>query len=222
MTTARKIEIDFVVCLLVGVALSGWFVWRNSNPQPMQLTAPILADTSASDSGTEKVVITPPPVTKPFVPKVDTVFQPSPDGTRKLKMTVTHNKNGTLDYQFTASDFLGENAQMIYAVSLPGTEKMSIPFNTWSPDDKYFFIVNGQGNAMVFTAAGEDIREGEQFIDVGQVFNGAGRKDTYGKTLGWASNTLLIANGIASDGSKGSSYWVEIPSKAVLQLGQDY
>lgn len=223
MTTARKIEIDFAICMVVAITLGTWFVWRNRNPQPMQLTAPILADTDASSSGSAQAVITPvTQSTKPFVPQVDTVSQPSPDGAKKLTMTVKHNKNGTLSYQFSTADANGENQYSIYDISLPGTQKMSIPFNTWSPDDKYVYIENNEGDAMVFNAVGEDIREGEQFIDVGQVFNGAGKKDTYGKTLGWASPTLLIVNGVASDGGKGSSYWVEVPSKAVLQLSSQF
>jgi len=110
----------------------------------------------------------------------------------------------------------------LYTVTVPASEGMSIPFNTWSPDDKYVFIQKNNGDALVFSATGEDISEGQKYIGIKDIFNGTERADYYHETTGWASPTLLIVNTVRADNKKGSSYWFEIPSKAIIQLSSQF
>jgi len=161
----------------------------------------------------------------PLLPS-DNNSQLTPDGTRKLLMKTITSKNGAVTYIFTTTDWDGNNVAQIYTTTVPGsqipTEGMTIPFNTWSPDNKYVFLQKNNGDALVFDATGQDIAPDQQYFDVAGIFNAAGKKDTYYETTGWASETLLIVNTLTPEGTKGSSYWFEVPSKAIIQLSTEF
>src|SRR5581483_5285547 len=96
----------------------------------------------------------------PLLPS-DNNSQLTPDGTRKLLMKTITSKNGAVTYIFTTTDWDGNNVAQIYTTTVPGsqipTEGMTIPFNTWSPDNKYVFLQKNNGDALVFDATGQDI-----------------------------------------------------------------
>jgi hypothetical protein len=147
--------------------------------------------------------------------------QPSPDGKVELLMQVTHNSSGTTDYVFTSMDSNEENQTQVFTTSF-SDGSYEIPFNSWSPDDKYFIIQKDTGEALVFTKTGKDITAAEQFLDVKEIFLQKKRPDIYNKVTGWASANLLIIQTVTAEGKKGRSYWFEVPSKAIIGLSGDF
>ncbi|MDP1721833.1 MAG: hypothetical protein Q8L37_01350 [Candidatus Gottesmanbacteria bacterium] len=217
MTTKHKIVIDVFICISAIILVSGYSVWRVNHSNSGQLSKVIVAGNTIRTT----VPIVPDPVSR-----IDTASQPTPDGTKKIVMEATHNNNGTLTYIFTSTDGSGNNVQPLFdavvQASASASEGMNVPFNAWSPDNKYVFIQKNDGNALVFKATGEEIIPGQYYLDVKDVFNASGKKDTYHETTGWASPTLLIVNTFAPDNTKGSSYWFEVPSKAIIQLSSSF
>lgn len=217
MTTTLKGDMEIFICLSAIIAVSGFSVWRVNRANSGQLSNVIVAGYTAPAA-------TVPVVSNPVI-KTDTASQPTPDGTRKLVMKTTHNTN-SLRYAFTTTDGSGGNIQPLFEetvlASASATEGMNIPFNAWSPDNKYVFIQRNDGDALVFNGAGEEIVPGQQHFDIKGLFNSSGKKDTYLETTGWASPTLLIVNTTSPDGAKGSSYWFEVPSKAIIQLSSSF
>jgi len=161
------------------------------------------------------------PTVSQLPPHEEMSTQPSPDGTKKLVMRVTPASSDANTYTFTTMDSTGENKKEIYTATLSG-DKFTIPFNTWSPDNKYLFVQKDSGEALVFARSGEAITPVEQFIDVKDIFSKKDRQDRYSRVTGWASPTLLIINTVGGDGAKGSSYWFEVPSKAIIELWGDF
>ncbi|MCL5114060.1 MAG: hypothetical protein M1372_02745 [Patescibacteria group bacterium] len=156
--------------------------------------------------------------------KTETFSQVSPDGAKKLVMTVTTNKNKSKTYIFTAS---GETSATpsIYAMALPDKESMSIPFNTWSPDGAYVFIQHNTSSGsgvLVVKGNGQPFEGGQQYLDVSALFAAKNTGNIYQEATGWASETLLILNTTQPNGSKGSSYWFEAPSKGIIQLSTEF
>lgn len=208
---------EVFICMSAIIAVSGFSVWRVNRANSGQLSNVIVA-------GYTTPAATVPVVSNPVI-KTDTTSQPTPDGTKKVVMNTTHTTN-TLHYVFTTTNGSGGNIQPLFEetvqTSMSATEGMSIPFNAWSPDDKYVFIQKNDGDALVFNGAREEIVPGQRYLDVKNLFNAAGKKDTYQETTGWASPTLLIVNTTSPDGTKGSSYWFEVPSKAIIQLSSSF
>lgn len=214
MTTKQKVSIDILICVSAIILVSGYSVWRVKRSD--QLSKVIVAGNT--------VRTTVPVVSNPVL-QTDIASQPTPDGKKKLLMEATHKKD-TSTYVFTTSDGSDGAIQPLFTevvqASASASEGMNIPFNSWSPDNKYLFIQKNDGDALVFKATGEEIVPGQHYLDVRDLFSAAGKKDTYHETTGWASPTLLIVNTTTPDNTKGSSYWFEVPSKAIIQLSSQF
>lgn len=167
-----------------------------------------------------------PPLTSP-VPLItqSTTFstdeQVSPDGQVKLMMQVQFTSYGTREYTFFTMDKTEELKREVYTSTLTQGAYF-IPFNSWSPDNRYFFIQKNTGEVLVFTITGESITPDEQFFDVKGIYTQIDRTDMFDTVTGWASPTLLIIRTKKIDGTRGNSYWFEVPDKAIIQLSGDF
>jgi len=220
MTIRHAIELDTLSLLAIS-AIAGIVFAAYLNHKPNTRYSFSLPVMQASQDSTP----TPTPSEAPVAPTAEVFSQVSPDGTKKLTMTVITNKDASKTYAFATSDVANTNQQSIYKITLPNTENMGIPFNTWSPDNAYVFLQQNMATssgAIVMKANGEPIVEGQQYFDVAALFNAQNTGNTYQETTGWASGTLLIINTTQTDGAKGPSYWLEIPSKAIIQLSTPF
>lgn len=215
MTIRHQIELETVFSIIVAASLSSFFVWRSNQNYQTQfhVAVPVIAA-----NNTQTAIA---PILDPVL-KMDTASQVSPDGTKKLVMKTAHNTDGTLTYVFTTTDGSGTSEQQLYTATVKGSESMSIPFNTWSPDNRFLFIQKNGTQALVFKATGEPIAPGQAYFDVPDVFRERSINNTFHEATGWASPTLLIINTITADNSKGPSYWFEVPTKAIIQLSSQF
>lgn len=151
--------------------------------------------------------------------------QISPDGTKEVVMRVTENSDKTRTYNFSTADENGANEMHIFTKIMDSPSEMSIPFNTWSPDNQYFFIQENAGgtkSVFVFKATGEQFSDTEKYLNATASFSEANTGNIFDEATGWASETLIIINTKKQDGTKGFSYWFEVPSKAIIQLSTEF
>lgn len=214
MTTAHKFELEGIT-LFTLAAVMGIVFAMSTNHSPKIRTVynlPVLAPLES------------PTPTEAILPKSQTFSQVSPDGRKKLTMTATPVKTGTT-YTFNVSDGSGDNNQQLYTISLPVTETMSIPYNTFSPDNKYLFVSHTTKDgteAWIFQTDGTPIATDTTYFNAKAIFDSRQTGNTYQEATGWASETLVIINTTRSDGSKSTSYWLEIPSKALIPLSTEF
>lgn len=205
MTLVRVLGSATFLYIAVAAVLSGFFVWNNNRP-----SLPILLE------NTTQVVI---PL-KEDTPKVETASQISPDGKMTLTMKVTSNNDERYSYEFATQE-IGFSKRIVYKATMD-SKIFSVPFNAWSPNDKYFFIYKGGSNsALVFRADGQPISANEQFIDLGEVFNAKYENIAIKEVTGWADPSLIVFNKEEQDGKK-ASYWLEVPSKAIIPLATNF
>lgn len=154
-------------------------------------------------------------------PTVQTQDVHSGDGTVKLIMKAQTAKDGTANYTFTASEISGNNSHIILSKALGANESMSIPYNTWSPDNKLVFIQYTNGSTTeyyVMKGSGEPWPNGEQYFTLRVEFEKRDGGLSVREATGWASNTLVVFTTVKADGNRGPNYWFEVPSKAFIQL----
>ncbi|MFH1827066.1 MAG: hypothetical protein ABH812_01370 [bacterium] len=147
--------------------------------------------------------------------------QISSDGTKKLIMKTTSNEGGVNKYALSVSDGSGANEQIVFEKTLDIKKNITIPFNTWSPDNKYFFIQEHEGEkniVLAFKASGEPFNTEEKYLNVTDLFEKYDNKNNLNEATGWASQNLIIFNTTTQDNIKGPSYWFEVPSKAIIPL----
>lgn len=208
MTRRQQIKLGAVSFIIIAIFLSSYFVWRsNQNFQNESLA-----------STPQKIIA---PVVNPIL-KIETASQTSPDGTKNLKMKKIPDSDGSYAFIFTIMDGSSANEHALYTAKVQNPDNLSIPFNTWSPDNKYLFIQKKENGALVFKATGEPITSGQTFFDVGDLFTDKVKKVIPKVVTGWASPTLLIVNTVKEDNTKGPSYWFEVPSQAIIQLSSQF
>lgn len=215
MTIRHQIELETLSFISIAIFVGSFFVWRSNQNFQYQLRAvsPIV-----SEGNTAKIII---PSVNPIL-KIETASQTTPDGTKKLTMKKTYNSDGTSTFIFAVMDGSGENEYNIYTIKVEASENFSIPFNTWSPDNKYVFIQKNDTGAWVFKANGQPITTDQAYLDVGDLFMAKIKNVVLKEVTGWASPTLLIVNTVKEDTTKGPSYWFEVPSKAIMVLSSRF
>lgn len=221
MTTLRVIELDTLFLLTLSAVVGTAFA-MSYNHKPNISSSFAISIMQNSEKITP--IKSPIPTATP-APIMETFSQISPDGTKMVTMKSVTNKDISKTYTFTTSDSDNTNQQSIYTTILPSNESLSIPFNTWSPDNKYVFLQHNMpsgSEAIVMNANGQPIVEGEQYFNVTTLFAGKSTGNVYQETTGWASETLLIVNTTRQEGTKGPSYWFEVPSKAIIQLSTEF
>jgi len=212
MTTLRQIELESIFLISIVAAASLFFVVsRNNNYQPqLSIASAIPAMKAPAEVISSKVTIS---------------SQISPDGTKKAIMKVTQNPDNTSTYDFATADKNGANEKSIFTRTLDSSKSMTIPFNTWSPDNKYFFIKENAGDnksVFAFKASGAGFSKEENYFDVTDLFKKRNTGNNFSEATGWASESLIIINTTKENGTKGPSYWFELPSKAIIPLATEF
>lgn len=185
--------------------------------------------------------------TKVPAPKTQTSSMGSPDGSKTLiiekqkgQNTTSHTiyvsktENGTR-IQIPNRDVRGKDlvtavstasASATFGINTLGQivrfEDLEIPYNTWSPDNVYFFLTEGASIAKhyyVFQSSGELFADTIPFISLKPLFEEQVPNYIIEDVTGWAGPTLLIVNTRAKEGGAKVSFWFDVPSQSFMQLG---
>lgn len=209
MTTAHKIELESVFLISIVAAASLFFVVQKNT----QFNASAVSiDSPLAGAPTKE-------------PEQSISSQISPDGEKKVIMETTSNEDNTKTYNISVSDGSGANENLIFSKILDAASSIAIPFNTFSSDNKYFFIQENANNNIsifVFHTSGEPFSDTEKYLEGVSLFKDRNTGYNFSEATGWASESLIIMNTTGEDGAKGPSYWLEIPSKAVIQLSTEF
>lgn len=159
----------------------------------------------------------------PYVPPV-ALAQPSkateitsPDGKMILTMKEEKGKEN-VTYIFTLKDEAKNTQNQVYTNIVPMNVSMSIPLNTFSPDNKYFFLKesNGQDNYLAFSVSGT------QIANFSDLFYAKHPEYKITEATGWGGINLIVFNTENIEGEVGPSFWFDIPSKSFIQLSNRF
>jgi len=119
-------------------------------------------------------------------------------------------------YSFLTTNSDGTQKE-VFTKIVPSTSTLSIPANTFSPDDKYIFLKeddSGLVDYFVVTPSGT--------LDISSLF--AAKYPNYKITdvTGWGGMTLIVVNVNNSDGSIGPSFWFNVSGKSFIQLSDRF
>jgi len=207
----RQIELETFFLLVIGAGISLFFVTYKNNYQPQFSIASSMPSMQVS--------------TEAVAPKITISSQISPDGSKKLIMKTTQNNDNTATYDFSTANENGTNEKLIFTEVVDSSKNMTVPFNAWSPDDQYFFIQEDSGdskNIFVFKVTGKSFADTQIYLDASSIFKEANTGNNFSEATGWASESLIILNTKKQDNTKGPSYWLEVPSKAIIQLSTEF
>ncbi len=160
-----------------------------------------------------------------FLPSSSSVLQNSEmhssDGTKTLILRVTSTSNESQVYSFFTRDLPDGVEKQLFSKEINASDSFELPFNTWSPDNKYVFLQQNSPagkHTLVLKASGELFPGGEQYYDAVTLSVEKKLPYIFDTATGWASETLLVFTTKKEDGAAGPNYWFEVPSKAFIQL----
>lgn len=201
----RKIFIVLVlVTLAILIGINIYFKVGIQKPQTSPKPTP--QETSQTNRET-KSVITPVEASGP-------IQKDSPDGKLTLLMNTITDKTG-VTYTFTVS------GKQIFVKTVDSSTTISIPYNTWSPNGKYIFLKEeGPGGirffALLTTVLSSD--QNDQTADITNLFTKKYSDLKIGDVTGWGGMGEIVVNSVKSDGTRGPSFWFEMPSHNIVQL----
>lgn len=158
----------------------------------------------------------------PVVPSpVQTEEMDSPDGTQTLTMNFQQTGNRRRYSFFTSSKEETSDQTLIFSQESSADKTLSIPFNTWSPDNTYLFLEESSVDGtdfLVFSTEGKPFDAGDQYLDVQALF--AEKVEGYSilEVTGWAAPNLLLVNAQASEGDQKVSFWFDVTSQSFIRL----
>ncbi len=148
----------------------------------------------------------------------------SPDG--KIMLTMKEEKgSGTVTYTFLISSQSDGIQKEIFTKTVPTGTGLSIPHNSFSPDNKYLFLketASGQTSYLVLSAAGAPVAQNAQTFDISSLFTDKHSDYKITDVTGWGGVNLIVFNTDKSDGGQGPSFWFEVPSGAFIQLSNRF
>jgi hypothetical protein len=156
----------------------------------------------------------PMPVAEAQAPDLTSVG--SPDGEATLTMKKEKVQDGTL-YTFFTTDSVTGNQNVVFTKTVSSGDTLSIPANTFSPDDKYIFLKeenSGQTDFFAITKSGA--------LDISGPFATKYPNLKLTDVTGWGGMALLVVNTVKSDGSLGPSFWFEVPAGGFIQLADRF
>lgn len=144
----------------------------------------------------------------------------SPDGNKKLMI-----KNISNTYSFYVASVSGNKGQPFFTKTVNQAESITIPGNSWSPDNAYAFVQENDKNSLdylVFRASGERFSNGQQYLDVPSLFSQRNTDYIVKEVTGWAAPGLLIVNTAKNDNTIGPSFWLDMSNQSFIQLATHF
>lgn len=141
----------------------------------------------------------------------------SPDGSK----TLTIEKKDNFYTIFVTSNSDGKKVQ-IFRKEKINSSQLEIPYNTWSPDNIYFFLKEKNASVddyLVFQSSGELFSNNLPYLLIQEPFKINAPNFTLEEVTGWAAPNLIIVNAEQNDSANKVSFWFEVPSQALIQLG---
>ncbi len=139
--------------------------------------------------------------TAPLVKTSSPTIVESPDGKARLTMKKTIS-NSLVNYTFSID-------KPIFSKTIASTNTISIPFNTWSPDNKYIFLKENLGQETNYNVLSVS---GKELINVSGLFRQKYPDLKLVEITGWAAPTLLVLN------TQKSSFWFNVTNQSFILL----
>lgn len=203
----EKLPVKLLVVLsLVIIGAAGVFALRSPR-------------TSAPDLPIQAAVF---PTPEPTPPSVTSIVAPNGEMILKVREETIEG-----EVRKTFSIFVEESGlqRVIYSEFPPEGSSLDVPYNTFSPDNRYFFLEESgpEGTSyLVFSTAGEDLTQDSENLEVGSLFRERFEDYIVTDITGWGGENLLVVNTDTVNGTEGPSFWFEVPTHAFIRLSNRF
>lgn len=143
----------------------------------------------------------------------------SGDGKAKLVGIVRGSTGGGISY--TIKVISGGSERELFSRVVESGSAIDIPFNSWSPDNKQFFLEENDGQTVRYLVYREDGGKygGErEYLNINEDWAKSKNDHVIDGVTGWEGNDLLRVTTNNGDGTNGPSFWFVVSSQKFLRL----
>jgi len=162
------------------------------------------------------------PEAKADLPKETAVG--SPDGKLTVTMREEKGKEDTT-YSFKVTTSADGSYKEVFRKTVPVGTTVTIPANTFSPDNKYLFLKetsSGGTKYLVLSASGASLTEDGSDLEISSLFEAKYPDYKITGATGWGGMTLIVFNTGKKDGGVGPSFWFDAVSHSFIQLSSQF
>jgi len=148
----------------------------------------------------------------------------SPDGKYTLTLKNVKNTNGFTQTFFTSSEKDKTPHQIFEYTSNPDAAIL-IPFNTFSPDNKYIFLKFGNSEKpeyLVLRTDGQNIKGDQKTVEPVSSFAEKYPDFVITEATGWGGNNLIVVNTDDKEGNIGPSWWFDLSNFSFMKLSNRF
>lgn len=112
------------------------------------------------------------------------------------------------------------DGKMILTKKTEPSRQLSVPYNAWSPDNKYFFLTEKMGDAseyLVMKSNGSSFNNDVPYLMIRDQFAKDYPDVTIKSVTGWAAPTLIILNA-KSENEDNMSFWFDVQTQKFIRL----
>jgi hypothetical protein len=160
------------------------------------------------------------PTLKP-TPKDEKVIVSSPDGKLNLQMVNEKQQDRSIIQTFTIISGEEEPPVEVYKSLSEDDSLISIPFNAFSPNNKYLFLKyeGGQGpKRIVIRTDGENIKGDEKSVEIEKSFYEKYPDFKITDVTGWGGYSVIVVNTDNKEGTTGPSWWFDMSNFSFVRL----
>lgn len=202
----KRLSIIILVILAVSAAGLGSVILTRGKAEKIQNKPPSYAPPVAQASASQETTVG------------------SPDGKLSLTMKQVKGKED-VTYVFFVTNSTDDSQKEIFRKTSPVGTTMSIPGNTFSPDDKYVFLKesNSLGTRyLVLSVSGTPLTKDGSTLEISSLFAAKYPDLKITDVTGWGGVNLIIFNTDKAEGGTGPSFWFEVPSGGFIQLSNRF
>jgi len=199
----KRLEIESILLILLG-GVMGILAVTVFNPSFKYKFFPVVLPSVFAPTPT------PTPSNLPVITQTTSVD--SPDSLESVVLEKT-TKEGENNYSLYVLNKEDNFKIFLFSKKTELNFDISIPFNTWSPDNRFVFIKEPRKTFLVWDTEGE-----EQSSNVSELFKAKYEDLILADVTGWAAPDLLIVNTKTEAGDIGPSLWFDVKSKSFIAL----
>lgn len=212
VTKRQKIEMVILVIVTTIVSLLVLLKRDNSNTRTFAATLP------SQLASPEPTLVVP--------GSIEIVSSDSSDGEKNLIMNKVNTGQYIIRSVFT-SDASDDSKKLLLTKThlTSQTVDVTLPYNAWSPDNKYVFLKETTGNQVrynVYSILEKPFTNNTTSVTINDLFSAKYPSYTITDVTGWAAPNLLLVNTATEDGKIGPSFWFDITDLSFIQLATHF
>lgn len=205
----KRRNIFFLIFILIATALSAglvfWSSFRIKESTPISESFAAGTTTQLTETQTNEEVL-------------------SPNG--KMTLTAKNVRKADITTQtFITSTEADKNPVQIYSADSGSDRVISIPFNTFSPDNKHIFLKVGTSEKpkyLVLRTDGKNIKGEEKTVEITGLFYEKYPEFKITDVTGWGDIGLVVVNSDYLDGKTGPSFWFDLSNFGFIRLSTKF